>query len=97
MVRKGLFNVNYTYFGLNCIFFYGFTPLTADNSGPMIFEFTQVDVPDIMVQLNPLYAGNGLMGTLANSEDSDEMSHDAAFHQGQHCLLRLKQFSEKEI
>ena len=31
------------------------------------------------------------MGTLANSEDLDEMQHEAAFHQGLHCLLRLKQ------
>ena len=31
------------------------------------------------------------MGTLANSEDSDEMQHYAAFHQGLLCLLRLKQ------
>ena len=31
------------------------------------------------------------MGTLANSEDPDEMQHDAAFHQGLNCLLRLKQ------
>ena len=30
------------------------------------------------------------MGTLANSEDSDEMQHYAAFHLGLHCLLRLK-------
>ena len=27
-------------------------------------------------------------GTLANSEDPDEMQHNAAFHQGLHCLLR---------
>ena len=26
--------------------------------------------------------------TLENSEDSDEMPHDAAFHQGLHCLLK---------
>ena len=38
---------------------------------------------------NPLYTGNTLMGTLANSEDPDEMQHNAAFHQGLHCLLRL--------
>ena len=25
------------------------------------------------------------MGTLTNSEDPDEMQHDAAFHQGLHC------------
>ena len=37
------------------------------------------------------------MHTLANSEDPDEMPHNAAFHQGLHYLLREKQFSEKEI
>ena len=37
------------------------------------------------------------MGTLANSEDPDEMQHDAAFHQGLHCLLILKESSETEI
>ena len=30
------------------------------------------------------------MGTFANSEDPDEMQHNAAFHQGLHCLLKLK-------
>ena len=30
------------------------------------------------------------MSTLANSEDPDKMPHNAAFHQGLHCLLRLK-------
>ena len=29
------------------------------------------------------------MGILANSEDPDEMQHNAAFRQGLHCLLRL--------
>ena len=37
------------------------------------------------------------MGTLANSEDPDEMQHNAAFHQGLHYLLRLKQLSGIEI
>ena len=27
------------------------------------------------------------MGTLANSDDPDEMPHHAAFRQGLHCLL----------
>ena len=36
------------------------------------------------------------MGTLTNSEDPDEMPHDAAFHQGLHCLLSQNQSSEKE-
>ena len=37
------------------------------------------------------------MSILANSEDPDEMQHNAAFHQGLHCLLRLKQPSATEI
>ena len=45
--------------------------------------------------VNPLYTGNLPMGTtLANSEDPNEMQHDAAFHQ---CLLGLKQPSGTEI
>ena len=30
------------------------------------------------------------MGSVANSEDPDEMQHNAAFHQDFHCLLTLK-------
>ena len=37
------------------------------------------------------------MGTLVNSEDTDEMQHNAAFHCGLHCLLRLKKPSGTEI
>ena len=37
------------------------------------------------------------MSTLANSEDRDEMPHDAAFHQGLHCLLRQEHSSEKKL
>ena len=37
------------------------------------------------------------MGTLANSEDRDEMLHDAAIHQGLHCLLNENRSSGKEI
>ena len=29
------------------------------------------------------------MGTLANSEDADEMLHNAEFHQCLHCLLKI--------
>ena len=38
--------------------------------------------------LIPLYIGNPYMRTISNSEDPDEIPHDAAFHQGIHCLLR---------
>ena len=37
------------------------------------------------------------MVTLANSKDPDEMLHDAAFHQGLHCLPRPKQSLKKEM
>ena len=40
---------------------------------------------------------NRKTGTLANSEDPDEMQPNAAFHQGLHYLPRLKQPSETEI
>ena len=40
--------------------------------------------------LDPLYTGKSLMCTLTNSEDPDEMQHNAAFHQGLPCLPRLK-------
>ena len=51
----------------------------------------------LRVIIDSLYTENLLISTSANSEDPDEMPHNAAFHQGLHCLLRLKQFSEKEI
>ena len=35
------------------------------------------------------------MCSLAYSEDPDEMQHNAVFHQGLHCLPRLKQPSGK--
>ena len=35
-------------------------------------------------------------GTLANSEDLDEMPHHAAIHLDLHCLLRQNKSSEKE-
>ena len=37
------------------------------------------------------------MGTLANSEEPDEMTKNAAFHQAQHCLLRSIQYSGTEV
>ena len=37
------------------------------------------------------------MGTLGNSNDPDAMQRIAAFHQGRHCLLIVKESSEREI
>ena len=37
-----------------------------------------------------LDTGKQVYRTLANSEDQDEMPHSAAFHQGLHCLLKIK-------
>ena len=37
------------------------------------------------------------MGTFANREDLDEMQHNAAFHQGLRCLLKLIPPSGTEI
>ena len=34
---------------------------------------------------------------MTNGEDQDEMQHNAAFHHGLHCVLRLKQTSGTEI
>ena len=36
------------------------------------------------------------MSTFANSEDPDEMLHNAAFHQGLHCFLKLNRSSDKK-
>ena len=38
-----------------------------------------------------------MWGTLGDSGDQDEMKHNAAFHQGLQCYLRLKQPSGTEI
>ena len=36
------------------------------------------------------------MGTFTNSEDPDEMQHNAAFHHGLHGLLRLRRLKTKK-
>ena len=47
--------------------------------------------------VNHLYTRDSQMSKLANSNDTDEMSHYSVFHQGLHCLLRQKQSLEKEV
>ena len=43
--------------------------------------------------VNPFHSRYQKSGTLAKSEDPDEMQHKAAFHLGLHCVLRYKQSS----
>ena len=50
-----------------------------------------------LIPFSPLYTGNPITGTLVSSEDPDEMQHNAAFHQGLHCLLPLNRLSGTEI
>ena len=37
------------------------------------------------------------MSTFANTEDPDEMQHNAAFHQGLHCFKVKKIFRQNNI
>ena len=37
------------------------------------------------------------MGTLAKSEDPEEMSHYAAFHPDLHCMLRQNQYNSEKV
>ena len=57
----------------------------------MKFSLFYLWLPSIKVgfipfNFNPLYTEMFLMSSLANSKYPDEMPHDAAFHQGLHCL-----------
>ena len=47
--------------------------------------------------LDTLKTGAPYTGVLGNSEDPDEMPHNAAFHQGLHCLLRQNRSQRKNI
>ena len=49
------------------------------------------------MHLNPLYTNDSQVGALANSEDTDEMEHIAAIHQGLHDFKRQKLSSGIEI
>ena len=49
------------------------------------------------VYLYHLCTANPETNTLASGEDPYEMQYNAAFHQGLHCFLRLKQPSVTEI
>ena len=56
----------------------------------IMMKHFNVSIEDILYrQFNPLYSGKPYMSTSANSENPDEMPHEA-FHQGLHCLLLIK-------
>ena len=54
----------------------------------VLLGLTWVESLNMFASVNPLETGKLLTGTLANSEDSDEMLHNAAFHLSLHYLLR---------
>ena len=62
---------------------------------PNFRPLAQIDSSTFL--LIPLWTGNPKTGTLANSEDPDEMTHNAAFHQGLHWMGRQNLPSEKEL
>ena len=72
---------------------------------PGIDEKTQRNLPTFDQNVRTVYpsknhvtthpdTGNPRTGTFTNSEDPDEMPHNAAFHLGQHCLSK-KSFRQK--
>ena len=44
-----------------------------------------------------MYTSDSYMSALAKGEDTDEMQHNATFHQGHHCLLKQNISVEKEL
>ena len=62
-----------------------------------VMEWYIIHYKEILNSFYPLRSRYWYKGTLTNSEDTDEMPHKAPFHQGLHCLLRLKQSSGTDI
>ena len=67
--------------------------LTSDNKyqNRMCWLISSADIFFLysgVQDINIFHSEFQLTGTLANSEDPDEMPHKAAFHLGLHCLLR---------
>ena len=48
----------------------------------------EVTVTFSMFPVSPLYTRNPWTVTLENSEDQDEMAHNATFYQSLHCFHR---------
>ena len=62
-----------------------FKPYFPQISGK-ISQKSSPTVENAALKVNPLYSGNPLRTNFANSEDPDEMHHNAAFHQGLNLL-----------
>ena len=65
------------------------TFLNATFSAPLSAIHFLYALNTYFINFNLFENGNPLRGTLANSEYSDEMQHNAAFYQGLHCLQIL--------
>ena len=66
---------------ISCTIFSVFFSLT-DNLFKLVMKCIHISAVFSLLEIARL-----LTGTLANSEDPDEMPHNAAFHQSLHCLL----------
>ena len=51
----------------------------------------------ITQHFKPLYSGHPLLSTYTNSEDPDEMQHNAAFHQSLHCVCKGQQDLQTKV
>ena len=63
-------------------------------------EYLQITNICILLQYSVVYTLSGPeipKGYLANSEDPDEIPHNAAFQLSLHCLLRQNQFSDPRL
>ena len=72
------------------------TPVSLNHNGLPNIEGYRLDNSGNYLTIY-LLPSDSYMRIEANSEGPDEMPHNAAFHQGLHCLLRQKRSSEKEI
>ena len=61
---------------------------TAFHDALHLFSLTIINLRTIKQMTNNLLVTANV--SLANSEDPDEMSYNAAFHQGLRCFLRQK-------
>ena len=63
--------------------------ICAVSSEPSLLSNIEYETMDYASSLAPHTIFHIYICNLANSEDPEEMSYDASFHEGPHCLLLL--------